>query len=84
MTGESGAKPKGCLQKLSHVIESRMTGFFSSLGRAVANSPGRTVLLSFIGVIIGMSGFRILETESRGDKLWLPTGTRAQDDYVSI
>lgn len=30
-----------------------------------------------------MSGFSVLESESRGDKLWLPTGTRAQEDYVS-
>lgn len=35
------------------------------------------------GVLIGMSGFTVLESESRGDKLWVPTGTRAQDDYVS-
>lgn len=33
--------------------------------------------------MIGMSGFSVLESESRGDKLWLPTGTRAQEDYVS-
>lgn len=40
-------------------------------------------LCGYIGVIIGMSGFSVLESESRGDKLWLPTGTRAQEDYVS-
>lgn len=33
--------------------------------------------------MIGMSGFSVLEEESRGDKLWVPTGTRAQEDYVS-
>lgn len=36
-----------------------------------------------LGVVIGMSGISVLESESRGDKLWVPTGTRAQEDFVS-
>lgn len=35
------------------------------------------------GVVIGMSGVSVLETEARGDKLWVPDSSRAQDDYVS-
>ena len=80
MAEEPEIKPKGCLQKVSHVVETTMSGFFTALGGKVARSPGRTVLLAFVCVAIGMSGFNVLETESRGDKLWLPTGTRAQDE----
>eukprot|EP00904_Undaria_pinnatifida_P001827 jgi/Undpi1/11645/HiC_scaffold_36.g13940.m1 len=83
MAEEPEIKPKGCLQKVSHVVETTMSGFFTALGGKVARSPGRTVLLAFVCVAIGMSGFNVLETESRGDKLWLPTGTRAQDDYAT-
>eukprot|EP00752_Nemacystus_decipiens_P003771 g3472.t1 len=82
MSGEEAdVKPAGCLKKLSHAIESRMNAFFSRLGELVAIHPGKTVVLALIGCMIGMSGFSVLEEESRGDKLWVPTGTRAQDDY---
>ncbi|CAN0219603.1 unnamed protein product [Pylaiella littoralis] len=76
------AKP-GFLQRFSHAIESSMSAFFSRLGELVATHPAKAVLLSLIGVMIGMSGFSVLESESRGDKLWLPTGTRAQEDYAT-
>lgn len=81
--GDAEMKPKGWLQKFSHAIESRMTSFFSNLGRRVAINPGRTVLLALLFVAIGMGGISMLEQESRGDKLWLPSNTRSQDDYVS-
>ena len=45
------AKPKGCLKKMSHAIESKMTAFFSRLGELVAIHPGKTVILSLIGEI---------------------------------
>lgn len=47
-------------------------------------NPGRTLILAFIGCAIGMSGFSVLENESRGDKLWVPTGTRSSKDWVSF
>ncbi|CAM9219494.1 unnamed protein product [Ectocarpus sp. 6 AP-2014] len=77
------AKPATCLQKMSHAIESRMHAFFSRLGELVAIHPGKTVLLALVGVLIGMSGFTTLEQESRGDKLWVPSGTRASEDYAT-
>ncbi|CAM9184613.1 unnamed protein product, partial [Scytosiphon promiscuus] len=84
MSGSSKeAKPDGCLQKISHGIESGMTNFFSRLGELVALNPGRTVLLALVGVVIGLSGVTTLETESRGDKLWVPDTSRAQDDYAT-
>lgn len=49
MSGEGSVKPEGCLQKLSHVIESRMNAFFSRLGELVAIHPGKTVLLALLG-----------------------------------
>lgn len=53
MSGEAAdAKPGGCLQKLSHAIESKMNAFFSRLGELVAIHPGKTVLLALIGEII--------------------------------
>lgn len=60
-----------------------MTSFFSTLGRLVAKRPYLTLLLSIIVVILGMSGISVIEEESRGDKLWLPSNTQAQDDWVS-
>lgn len=83
MAEPAAAKPMVYLQKVSTAIESGMHSFFSKLGRLVALNPGRTVILALIGVIIGMSGIGVLETESRGDKLWLPSGTRSQNDWVS-
>lgn len=81
--GDGGAPPsKTCLERFSHAIESRMTGFFSRLGEIVATHPYKTLAIAFIAVIIGGSGISILEEESRGDKLWLPSDTRAQNDWV--
>lgn len=77
-------RPKGCLANMSHAIETGMNSFFTKLGWVVANNPSKTLAIALIGCLIGMGGFSILEEESRGDKLWVPTGTRAQDDYVSI
>lgn len=74
---------KGCLAYTSHAIETGMNSFFSKLGWVVANSPWKTLVIALLVCVIGMGGFSILEEESRGDKLWVPTGTRAQDDYVS-
>eukprot|EP00903_Cladosiphon_okamuranus_P007237 g7024.t1 len=79
----TSAKPTGCLQKLSHVIEFKMNAFFSRLGELVAIHPGKTVLLALVGSLIGMSGISVLEEESRGDKLWVPTGTRAREDQAT-
>eukprot|EP00752_Nemacystus_decipiens_P002680 g2506.t1 len=79
----TSAKPPGCLQKLSNVIEHKMNAFFSRLGELVAIYPGRTVLLALVGCMIGISGISVLEEESRGDKLWVPTGTRAQEDQAT-
>lgn len=42
-----------------------------------------SLFLMCVGVLIGTSGFTALEQESRGDKLWVPSGTRASEDYVS-
>lgn len=81
--GHSGSPPKGCLEHLSHAVESKMFGFFSRLGRFVGEHPYRTLLAAIIVVVIGASGISVLENESRGDKLWLPTDTRAQTDWVS-
>lgn len=54
MSGQAAkVKPAGCLQKLSHKIESKMNAFFSRLGELVAVHPGKTVLLALIGEITG-------------------------------
>lgn len=92
MTGSEGAErdavrsgptpAESFFQRVSHVIESGMNRFFSRLGELVATHPGKTLLIAMVGCVIGMTGFSVLETESRGDKLWLPTGTRAQEDFV--
>lgn len=75
-------QPDGCLQRFSHAVESRMKSFFSTLGRLVAKRPYLTLLLSLFVIILGTSGISVIEEESRGDKLWLPSDTRAQDDWV--
>lgn len=50
------AKPTGCLKKMSHAVESRMTAFFSRLGELVAIHPGKTIILAIIGEIAAAIG----------------------------
>ena len=76
------AKPRGCLEYISHVIESSMNSFFCALGGIVARNPWKTLAIALVVSVIGMGGVSMLDEESRGDKLWVPTGTRSQEDYV--
>ena len=53
---------------------------FHALGTFIARRPLVTIAISLLFVAICASGIRELKEENRGDKLWVPTDSRAQDD----
>ena len=53
---------------------------FYRLGRTVGGSPWITILVSLIVCAACMVGFLRFEQESRGEKLWVPQDSKAQDD----
>lgn len=57
---------------------------FYSVGSFVGRRPCVSILLSLVVMLIGAAGFSQLQAESRADKLWVPQGTRAQEDEAAM
>mmetsp|Transcript_8078 Transcript_8078/g.29371 ORF Transcript_8078/g.29371 Transcript_8078/m.29371 type:complete len:963 (-) Transcript_8078:272-3160(-) len=53
---------------------------FHRIGLAVGTRPKTSLALSFLFMIVCCGGISQLNGESRSDKLWIPQGTRAQED----
>ncbi|CAM9912348.1 unnamed protein product, partial [Choristocarpus tenellus] len=80
--GAVEGKKSGFLLRLSFAVERSMARFFTNLGEKVGRRPLLTVFLCLVVVLIGASGISVLVNEARGDKLWLPSDTRSQDELV--
>ncbi|XP_028417678.1 patched domain-containing protein 3-like [Dendronephthya gigantea] len=74
------ANEKGILQKISRIITGTLENIFYRLGRTVGGSPWITILVSLLLCGACMAGFLRFEQESRGEKLWVPQDSKAQDD----
>jgi len=54
------------------------------IGLFVGTRPCTSLLLSLIFMLACVGGFSQFNSESRADKLWIPQGTRAQDDEAAF
>uniref|UniRef100_A0A7S1U0H9 SSD domain-containing protein n=2 Tax=Phaeomonas parva TaxID=124430 RepID=A0A7S1U0H9_9STRA len=58
-----------------------MNDAFTKLGLAVATNPWRTIVVAFVVFFLTVMGAVFnFQTESRGEKLWIPQNTQALDD----
>ena len=82
--GEKGKVPPAeaaaptSLQKCSSVVANKLSGFFDKLGGLAAVHPWKVILVSVLLCLACMSGFSVMESESRADKLWVPQDTIGQ------
>lgn len=68
---------RGFILRISDAIDNFMRAVFFRLGLLVARRPARVILASLIFLVITLAGMLRFRTESRDDKLWVPTGTTA-------
>ena len=63
-------------------MNARITSFFFAAGVSIATRPRQWLLGAFLVFLVFTSGvgYPGLKNESRGDKLWFPADTQAQDD----
>lgn len=69
-----------CTERFGDKVEGFIAGAFHRLGTQVGNRPRITILLSFVLTIIMGAGFASWETESRGEELWVPQDTIAEQE----
>ncbi|OSX81167.1 hypothetical protein BU14_0025s0048 [Porphyra umbilicalis] len=84
---ETGAAPggqTGLLGRVTGAIDNALRSFFFRLGYLIAGRP----VLFLIGALLLTGGLTAgvvrLRTESRGNKLWVPQGTRALRDEAVV
>ena len=76
------AAPKSGLAGVGDAVNARITSFFFAAGVSIATRPRQWLLGAFLVFLVFTSGvgYPGLKNESRGDKLWVPADTQAQDD----
>lgn len=63
--------------RISDAIDNYMRAAFFRLGLFVARRPAKVIIASLIFLFITAAGMLRFRTDSREDKLWVPTGTTA-------
>lgn len=70
-----------CIEKVGNGIDSFIAGFFLRLGRWVARHPRKAIGASIVlTAILGVGIASSLETEARGEELFVPQDTQAADE----
>lgn len=69
---------EGCLSGINKAINGTFERIFDGLGRFIARRPIIVIVLSAVIFLIIGSGIVRLENETRGEKLWIPSGTESQ------
>eukprot|EP00549_Striatella_unipunctata_P000485 CAMPEP_0118715154 /NCGR_PEP_ID=MMETSP0800-20121206/26691_1 /TAXON_ID=210618 ORGANISM="Striatella unipunctata, Strain CCMP2910" /NCGR_SAMPLE_ID=MMETSP0800 /ASSEMBLY_ACC=CAM_ASM_000638 /LENGTH=902 /DNA_ID=CAMNT_0006621239 /DNA_START=79 /DNA_END=2787 /DNA_ORIENTATION=- len=76
----------GCVESFGDTIDQSIAGFFKRIGSFVGSRPRLTIFLAILLTIFCGGGFVRWETENRGEKLWVPQDTTAEqetEDYQS-
>ena len=84
--GLEPAAEQSALERFADRINSTMTGFFFKVGFSIARSPRKWLIGTFLMFLVFASGIAYpgLTNENRGDKLWVPADTQAQDDLKYV
>mmetsp|Transcript_6492 Transcript_6492/g.22845 ORF Transcript_6492/g.22845 Transcript_6492/m.22845 type:complete len:886 (-) Transcript_6492:378-3035(-) len=78
--GAQSSEQASGLTRLADVVNAKSEAAFNRLGRFAALSPMRTVGGALFFMVLMMTGLYNVRNESRGEKLWVPTESQAQDD----
>ena len=84
--GDEVAAKQSALERAGDRVNGAITGFFYSTGLSIGRNPRKWAFATFfVAVIFGAGiGFPGITNESRGDKLWVPADTEAQDDLKYV
>ena len=77
---------EGMLEGFADRVNGRLMGFFYNMGYSIGTRPISWALVTLLLCIILSAGiaFPGLKNENRGEKLWVPSDTEAQDDKVFV
>ncbi len=84
--GLAPAAEQSALERFADRINGVITGFFFKVGFSIAHSPRKWLIGTFLVFLVFASGVAYpgLTNENRGDKLWVPADTQAQDDLKYV
>eukprot|EP00968_Pinguiococcus_pyrenoidosus_P021929 scaffold2963_cov250-Pinguiococcus_pyrenoidosus.AAC.10 len=74
-------REKFSLESVANAVDGVMNKSFERIGVEVATNPWRTIFATLFFFVLSILGAVFsFETESRGEKLWIPQDTQALDD----
>jgi len=82
--GEVTKRRPNVFGKAANAVDGFFAKHFYRIGLFVGTRPCTSIGLTMLFILVCMGGFSQLKAESRGDKLWIPQGTVAQDDQASF
>lgn len=71
---------RSCLQRASEFVDGNLQAAFYRIGWAIGTWPKSSVALSIVVALLLLIGMTQYTTESRGEKLWTPSGSQVERD----
>jgi len=85
MSAPEATKPNpNVFGKFASAVDAFFAKHFYRIGLLVGTRPCTSIGLTLLFVLVCMGGFSQLNGESRAEKLWIPQGTKAQEDQKSF
>ena len=69
-----------CVENFGNKVDAGIASASERLGKVVGFRPKQVIIGAFVLTIIMGAGFVTWETESRGEELWVPQGTEAEEE----
>ena len=69
-----------CIEAFGDKVETTIGGAFGRLGKFVGSKPRKTIGLAIVLTVLCGVGFLRWSTENRGEELWVPQDTDAEDE----
>lgn len=81
---DGAQKNQNVFGKWSSAVDGFFAKRFYNIGLFVGTRPCTSLGLTLVFVLVCCGGFSQMHAESRGDKLWIPQGTQAQEDQKAF
>jgi Niemann-Pick C1 protein len=78
----SSSPSASCTESFGAKVEGGITAFFASVGSFAGHKPKKTIAFAIALTVVCGAGFARWETENRGEKLWVPQDTTAEQETI--